>query len=123
MTINPDGRQSEGALSGSREPDPSCTGSGPSGFDPERVAEALIAAPRQLQKERGWSGARSVGMVKLIQERIAAILEHGPDYEPPVLKRDELPMLMHGRADEVAVARRDYAAVPADKTRDILLSA
>jgi hypothetical protein len=30
-----------GALSGSREPDPSCTGSGPSGFDPARIGKYL----------------------------------------------------------------------------------
>lgn len=30
-----------GRLSGSREPSPSCTGLGPSGFDPGRVLEAL----------------------------------------------------------------------------------
>jgi hypothetical protein len=34
-----------GALSGSREPDPSCTGSGPSGFDPARLSALSFVLP------------------------------------------------------------------------------
>jgi hypothetical protein len=48
----------------------------------DELARALIDAPRALRKERGWSGAKIVGAVKLISERIADILEHGPTYEP-----------------------------------------
>jgi hypothetical protein len=35
-----------GRLTGSREPDPSCAGSGPSGFDPGRAAQELYDAAR-----------------------------------------------------------------------------
>lgn len=38
------------ALSGSREPDPSCTGPGPSGFDPARIVEYIV--PRLGKAQR-----------------------------------------------------------------------
>lgn len=45
----------------------------------EAECEALIGIPNALRRERGWSGARSVGMSRLIEERIysqiSAILE------------------------------------------------
>ena len=41
----------------------------------EAECEFLVSIPRSLRRERGWSGARSVGMVKLIEERIGDFFE------------------------------------------------
>jgi hypothetical protein len=49
-----------GRLTGSREPDPSCTGSGPSGFDPERVAEiASLIENACVPHESGFLGTNT----------------------------------------------------------------
>ena len=37
--------------------------------------ETLIQIPRALRLERGWNGARSVGMAKLIEERLSEQIE------------------------------------------------
>ena len=52
----------------------------------EQDCEDLIAVPRRLRRERGWSGARSLGITKLIEDRLyqrlAAILAREIDGIP-----------------------------------------